>query len=357
MYSIKSLDDVRGNNVVVYSIKTLLERKSFPKLSIMSGVMGVGKTSVARVVASILDSSGAPTKVYNFGMDVDMSKVQEEVFTMNPSAPKVFLFEEIHGLPKADQNALLQMFDSQFPNVYVICTTTEIHKVIRPIRSRAQVWDFKLLSVKQLNALLDDYLKLNGKTLQDESKRALVRAARGVPRDLIKNTDFALEGQFSTEDLNTLLGNISDTSIFTIFCALKSDSSEFVAGIDEMLEDQSYNRLEALRDFWLRYILERKMRTKETLGDQMISTLDTLYTEQDISKVSKVLLRSTPSSMLLELVTLNMTFNCSTPSALVGQQKETARSNESIVRRETPRADTAPRSVYVNSNSIRDIKL
>ena len=357
MYNIESLDDIRGNTVAIYSIKTLLERKAFPKLSIMSGMLGVGKTSVAKSVASILDSSGAPSKIYNFGMEADMTKVQEEVFSMNPASAKVFLFEELHGLPKSDQNALLQMFDSQSPNVYIICTTTEIHKVIRPIRSRAQVWDFKLLSNKQLRALLDDYLRMNDKSLSEASKTALIKAARGVPRDLIKNTDFALEGQFSVEDLNQLLGNISDTSVFTIFCTLKSSSSEFVSSLDDMLDDPSYARLEAMRDFWLRFILERNMRSKETLSSEMISYLNNLYSDDDIKKISKTLLRSTPSSLLLELVTLNMSFNATTPSAMIGEQNETSRVNEAIVRRERQRGETASSGVYLDSTSIKKIKL
>ena len=178
MLELKTLEDVRGNTTVIYSIKTLITRKTFPNLSIFAGVMGVGKTSVAKIVARMVDETETPTTVYNCGTISDVSRLQEEVFSLNPIKPKVFIFEELHALNRASQEALLQMFDSQAKNIYIICTTTELYKVRRTIKSRSHVWEFKSLSEKQLAQLLDDYLNDKGVTLSVESKNALLRSSK-----------------------------------------------------------------------------------------------------------------------------------------------------------------------------------
>lgn len=357
MLEINTLKDVRGNNVVIYSIETLLERKAFPKLSIMSGMMGVGKTSVARVVANRLDQSGTPVKTYNCGMTVDMQKIHEEVFALKPSQPKAFIFEELHGLSKSDQNALLQMFDSQSANTFIICTTTDIHKVLRTIRSRAQVWEFKLLSEKQLSQLLDDYLASKGVELQQKSKQSLLRSCHGVPRDLIKNTDMALEGGFSSSELDALLGNVSDELIFTIFCSLKSKTSDFVVHIDELMEEASSSKLAALNDFLVRFLLERCGGSHKTLSNAMIKALNSMYTPGEINKIAKMLLRATPDTILLELLSLNMSFTNSTSSGIVGAQRDDSVKAEQGRRIERNQIQRAPESAQLSSSSVKNFKL
>lgn len=332
MFEIKTLEDVRGNNVVVYAIKTLLERNNFPKLSIMAGVLGVGKTSVATIVANQLNKADTPVKVYNCGLMDDMSKIQEEVFSMNPMQPRAFIFEELHALSRANQNALLQMFDSQSQNVYIICTTTELSKILRTIRSRARVWEFKLLSEKQLSQLLDDYLKSLGAELSIPAKQTLLRSCRGVPRDLIKNTDFALDGEFNSNQLDSLLGNVSDELCFSIFSALKSRTVDFVTHIEDLIDDTADNKLSALSDFWLRFLLERSSEVRTTLSNEMIKALDKIFNPSDITKVTKVLLRATSETLLLELVNLNMTLTSTTGSTVLGHQLDKAQRMETEAR-------------------------
>lgn len=357
MFEIRTLDDIRGNNVAIYSIKTLLERKTFPNLSIMSGVLGVGKTSVAKVIANTLDSTGAPAKIYNCGMPLDMTKIQEEVFSLNPMHPRAFIFEEVHGLSKADQNALLQMFDTQSRNVYIICTTTEIHKLLRTIRSRAQVWEFKLLSDKQCAQLLDDYLASQGAKLSDQSKRSLLRASRGIPRDLIKNADFAIKGEFDNIQLDALLGNVSDEAVYSVFCSLLSDTSDFVSNIDGLLEEASASKLSAMYDFWLRYLIERVLPQPRTLSKGMIEQLDQLYSDKDRVTVSKTILRSKSDTILLELITLNMSLTGATRSAVLGQQRDTASTAERESLLDKQRGQTASGSALITRGTVSKMKL
>lgn len=357
MLEITKLEEVRGNNVTIFAIKTMLERKSYPKLSIMSGVIGVGKTSVARIVASQLDKSGMPVVSFNFGAEVNMDEVNQQVFSLNPSQPKVFIFEELQGLSRDLQQGLMQMIDTQPANVYIICTTSEIHKVLRAIRSRSRIWEFKLLSDKQCAQLLDDYLELKGVQLSTGSKQSLLRACRGVPRDLLMNADLAIDGNFSTSQLDALLDNVSDQLTFTLFCALKSKTADFVSHIEELMEESSTDKLAALRDFWLRYVLERSASTRQTLSPEMIKALDALFSVNEINKVARTLLRSTADTVLLELVSLNMSLTESNSATVLGQQRDTAHKVEQEVRAEKQRAQRTPESAQLTADSVKGFTL
>ena len=334
MLNLSSLDEVRGNNVTLYAIKTLLERKAFPRLCILSGMMGVGKTSVANIIASSLDASGAPSKVYNLGMPTDLKILQEEVFSFTPAKPRAFIFEELQGLSKADQNALLQMFDRQSQNIYIICTTTEIYKIIKTIKSRARVWEFRSLSEKQMAHLLDDYLEDKGVNLTASAKNSLLRASKGVPRDLLKNADMAIDGSFTDSDLDALLGNVADPTMYTLLCALVGETADFVMLSEELFNNDIPTVLSNLRDFWLRYLMERSGMEKVTFSAEMITVLDAIFPEAERLKVAQLLLRSKPDTLLMELLSYNMGRLMSNESTILGQQRSMSFQQESTVRRE-----------------------
>ena len=332
MLEINKLSDIYGNRTVTRVIETLINKRQYPKLSIMAGMMGVGKSSAARVVASMLDSSGQPTKVFNFSMPVDMQKIQEEVFALKPLNPRAFIFEEIHGLSRDDQSALLQMFDSQSSNVYIICTTTEIHDVLKTICSRAQVFTFRSLSEKQLEALLENYTSSKGVKLDKNVTSSLLRTARGVPRDLIKNTDLVISAELSADDLNSLLCNVSDTTAYILMCSMMSNTTDFLRESYHKVQDTP-DLLYALRDFWIRYMLERTTVGAQTIPKEIITALDAMYTDEHRMRLSKMLLKATPQTLMLEMMTMNMSLTGTTASAALGTQVDQSQAEERVRRK------------------------
>ena len=360
MLDIRSLDDVRGNNVVIYSIKKLLEKNTYPAFSIMAGHMGVGKSTVARLVAEQVDKTDVPVHVFNFGMKVDMKELEDHVFKMNPAEPKAFLFEELHGLDKGQQTALLTMLDSQPQNVHIICTTTEIYKILVTIRSRATVWNFKLLGQKQLAQLLDDYLDgLEVTSLSRTAKEALLHSARGVPRDLLKNTDLAISGEFTGDQLNALLGRVSEDLMFSLFCALKSQAVGFSATIETLVDQSSDNKLPQLRDFWTRYLLEARGIDNPTLPRDKIKQLQSLYTPADAMKVGRTLVKATPDTLILELALLNMELTQTSVGHQVGQQKDKLAANTAQGIVASPDADVSARrnAARITSATVGQLRL
>ena len=323
MLEIKTLEELRGNNVVIYSIKRLIEKGTYPAFSIMAGHMGVGKSTAAKLVAEALNKSEVPVHVYNFGLNIDMNELEETVFKMNPSEPRAFVFEELHGMDKGQQTALLNMLDMQPQNVFIVCTTTEKFKILNTIRSRAAVWDFKLLGQRQLAQLLDDYLASKGiNNMSPAAKEALLHAANGVPRDLLKNTDLAISGEFNGEQLNALLGRVSENLMFSLFSALKATSVEFSATVGTFIDQTSDSKLPQLRDFWTRYLLERKDIDNPTIAKDKLRALNAVFSDDEVTKVGRALVRATPDTLILELALLNMELTKTSVGHQVGQQKD-----------------------------------
>lgn len=323
MLEITKIEELRGNNVVIYSIKRLLERGTYPAFSIMAGHMGVGKSTAAKLVAKALNKADVPVHTYNFGLKIDMGELEETVFKMNPSEPRAFVFEELHGLDRSQQTALLNMLDTQPQNVYIVCTTTEKFKILNTIRSRATVWDFKLLGQRQLAQLLDDYLAtLNTPPLSPMAKEALLHSASGVPRDLLKNTDLAISGEFDGEQLNALLGRVSENLMFSLFAALKTTSVEFSSTVGTFIDQTSDNKLPQLRDFWTRYLLERKDIENPTIAKDKLRMLNEIFSDDEVTKVGRALVRATPDTLILELALLNMELTRTSVGHQVGQQKD-----------------------------------
>ena len=220
------------------------------------------------------------------------------------------------------------MLDRLPSNVYIICTTTESYKILRTIKSRATIWDFKLLGEKQLSQLLDDYLKIKGVDLEASSKVALLKSANGVPRDLLKNIDLALAGDFSGEQLNELLGRVSEDLFFSILCALKSQSVDFAIAMSSLLDGTGRDVLSQFRDFYTRFLLERKGLDNPTVGKDRIVTLLTMYTPKELEKIGRVLVKATPDTLMLELSLLNMELTNTTFKKMTGQQIDKSSRNQ-----------------------------
>lgn len=360
MLDIARLEDVRGNNVIIYSIKKLLEKGTYPAFSILAGHMGVGKSTVARLVAEQLNKSDTPVHTFNLGLEVNMKELEESVFKMNPAEPRAFIFEEIHGLDKAQQTALLTMLDTQPSNVYIICTTTELYKILKTIRSRATRWEFKLLGQRLLAQLLDDYLEMKGVTcLSKTAKEALLHSARGVPRDLLKNTDLAIDGEFSGEQLNALLGRVSEDLMFSLFCSLKSQAVDFSATINTLIEEPGENTLSQLRDFWTRYLLEARNIDNPTLPKDKIKQLQEIYDAEQAMKIGRALIKATPDTLILELALLNMELTRTSAGHQVGQQKDKRAMNTALGVTTSPDEEIAGRknAARLNQTNVGQLRL
>lgn len=348
-------DNIKGNTTIIYMLKQLLN-KQFPSFIILAGPPGTGKSTVALEISKYINKSDSNVYTINFGLEVDMEKIETSIFKMTPSEPKAFIFEEFHGLQKEKQTALLQMLDNQPRNTYIIATTTELRSINRPIKSRATVFQFRTLSKSQLMSLANDYCDSKGVELSKELITLLVNNARGIPRELLKSIDFAVSGEFNAEQMADFSGIMSTNLVFNVLCSLKSDSADFIVTLRNVFfESVGDNKLYQLRDFWLSYILASKSLDYSDIDKEKCTILNSLFNEKEIDAISKVLIKAKEETLMLELISLNMNLKKSSNSSILGSQIH-RRTVESTRNRIDVNKEPEIREGYSSQVSSKDLR-
>lgn len=339
MINICSFDDIVGNETLIYGIKNMLYHKTFPPFCILLGPMGIGKTSIAKLIAnSIMESSSSHINqpIIQNCSSINLQECEKNYLKNTPINPIVLIFEEFHALSIQAQTSFLTMVDNKPNNVYIIATTTEKQDLLKTILSRATIFEFKLLSNKQMEALLNTYLHIKNISFSQSICDALIYKSGGIPRHLLKYVDFILSGDFKDDQIKDLLNFVSDDYIYSIFISLKTKSLSFVTFISDLYTLQNSDKLKQFRDFWVRFLLCYKGADNFNLNKSIIAGISNLYSEAEIKKITDMLLKSDEDKFILDLIKLNLIFTNTSEKNLLGEQIASKNFKPSTLSNNTP---------------------
>jgi DNA polymerase-3 subunit gamma/tau len=185
-------EDVVGQDHVVTTLRNAIRLGRVAHAFIFSGPRGVGKTSVARILAKALNCEKGPSEIpcngctncreitegssmdvreidgaSNRGID-EIRELRENVkFSPSSSRNKIYIIDEVHMLTKEAFNALLKTLEEPPPNVIFVFATTETHKIPATILSRCQRYEFKRISLKEITATLRKIAEGEGIKISD----------------------------------------------------------------------------------------------------------------------------------------------------------------------------------------------
>ncbi|HVP20049.1 MAG TPA: DNA polymerase III subunit gamma/tau [Spirochaetia bacterium] len=204
----QSFSELVGQEFVSATLTSSLRQGHIAHAYLFAGPRGVGKTSVARILARALNCVKGPTDspcgvcascreiARGASLDVieidgasntsvnDVREIRDEVlFAPNAGRFKVYIIDEVHMLSNSAFNALLKTIEEPPPYIVFIFATTEVHKVPATIRSRCQQYNFRLISTAEIKGKLREAAQELGVDAEDRALIWIAKEATGSLRD------------------------------------------------------------------------------------------------------------------------------------------------------------------------------
>ncbi|HDL98482.1 MAG TPA: DNA polymerase III subunit gamma/tau, partial [Desulfobacteraceae bacterium] len=233
----RTFDEVIGQQAVVRTLQNALSQNRVPHALIFSGVRGVGKTTLARIMAKALNCEQGPTatpcnqcrscREIMSGVSVDLHEVdgasnrgiqeiremKEQIrFMPTGSRFKIIIIDEVHMLTSEAFNALLKTIEEPPEHVYFMFATTEMHRVPVTILSRCQRYELKRVGSRDLTAHFSAIAASEKVEIEPAALNLIVREARGSVRDGLSLLDqiFSYCGDaVSADEVVDVLGLVS----------------------------------------------------------------------------------------------------------------------------------------------------
>jgi DNA polymerase III subunit gamma/tau len=205
-YRPQNFGEVVGQEHVVGALKNALRQGKIAHAYLFSGPRGVGKTTIARLIAKSLNCEGSEKPcnscsscqdfldgramdlieidaASNRGID-EIRALREGVrFVPSQGKYKTYVIDECHSLTKDAFNALLKTLEEPPPHVVFVLATTELEKVPATIISRTQHYDFRRPSVKQIAGRLTRIAEKERVRLEEDAAQVIALTAEGSLRD------------------------------------------------------------------------------------------------------------------------------------------------------------------------------
>jgi DNA polymerase III subunit gamma/tau len=259
----RSFAELVGQEFVAATLASSLRQGRIAHAYLFAGPRGVGKTSVARILARSLNCDKGPTETpcgecpscreitRGASLDVieidgasntsvnDVREIRDEVlFAPNAARYKVYIIDEVHMLSNSAFNALLKTIEEPPPYIVFIFATTELHKVPATIRSRCQQYNFRLISTGDIRDKLREAARELGVEAEDRALIWIAKEATGSLRDAYTLLDqvASFGGTITLEKIREKLGVLGLDELNAFARILRAgDPGAVLTRLDELL--------------------------------------------------------------------------------------------------------------------------
>ncbi|RYU60520.1 DNA polymerase III subunit gamma/tau [Methylolobus aquaticus] len=249
----RNFDEVVGQEHVIKALKHALQFDRTHHAYLFAGTRGVGKTTIARILAKALNcqardgynpcGSCATCQELDGGRFVDLievdaasrTKVEDtrDLLENVQYAPsygryKVYLIDEVHMLSAHSFNALLKTLEEPPPHVQFLLATTDPQRIPVTVLSRCLQFNLKHLSAEQIRSQLEHIAQQEHIAHDASALRALSRAAAGSMRDALSLMDQAIVhggGSLREAELSSMLGTVAREPVFGLLTAIAAQDA------------------------------------------------------------------------------------------------------------------------------------
>ena len=265
----RAFSEVVGQDHIIKTLQSAIKSGRISHAYLFTGPKGVGKTSVARILAheinnlpytdesihlDIIEIDGASNR------RIDEIRDLRDRVNISPTSAKykVYIIDEVHMLTREAFNALLKTLEEPPAHCVFILATTEAHKLPETIISRTQRFEFKPISLAEVSAHLKSIAKQEKLPIDQEALELLAEYGEGSFRDSINLLDqLGSSGHEVTgSQVRDLLGLPPKSSVIALADNLYSGDSRQILDLLEQLRQQGVNSTALAR------LLGRELRAR-----------------------------------------------------------------------------------------------
>ena len=333
----KTFTQLLGQDHVVKALSHALDQGRLHHAWLFTGTRGVGKTTIARIMAKALncvgeDGQGKMTSepcgkcaactgidqgrfvdyvemdaASNRGIDDIRDLLEKAAYAPANARYKVYMIDEVHMLSKEAFNALLKTLEEPPEHVKFILATTDPQKIPVTILSRCLQFNLKQMPVPLIVEHLEKVLAAEKVDYETNALRVLAKAAQGSMRDALSLTDQAIAyaaGKVSEEAVRGMLGTLDDSYLIRILDSLIAKDGATLLAISNEMGERSMSFSLALQDLssLIQKIAAAQIVPESVLEDwpeaAEIRRLATLLTKEEAQLFYQITITSRPDLSL-----------------------------------------------------------
>mgnify|MGYP001248845977 FL=1 len=302
-----SLDELVGQPDAVNLIQQQVKNENLSHAYLFSGPRGVGKTSLARIIATTLgcdpvfDITEIDAASHNKVDDIRELNDSINFIASSPGNKRVFILDEVHMLSNAASNAFLKTLEEPPAHVIFILATTEPDRVLETIKSRTTHIAFKRISNNEIVETLTKISKSEKIKISNEVLKYISNQSEGSLRDainLFEQTHNTFGDKANIDDLYSILGKVSNADMLKIIESINNQDTSEVLNILQSNYNKGLQPLDILSSLTE---LFRSIFYFKYLPDD-INYLNISQNEKDLVKNSNEYINAKELSRILDIL-------------------------------------------------------